>query len=206
VIAILALIASHDTPFEARPDARYRRRVRPRTPRARATRGFTAYEILVGLTGLAIVADLGMVALATYERRAKTAEATESLKTIAAAAAAAYDASADDAHPGDRRFPPSSVRSVPPDLPSVRGKRYQSNVNDWAWSPWKDLGFSIPQPQFYAYSFSSGGRGAQAHATAMAQGDLDGNGKGSMFTITITPDAKLHAVVPAEVQRQAADE
>jgi hypothetical protein len=164
------------------------------------------YEVLVGVTVLAVVADIGMVALASYERRAKTAEATESLKTIAASAAAAYDASADDAHPGDRRFPPSSPRSVPPDLASVRGKRYQSSANDWAWSPWKELDFSIPQPQFYAYSFASGGRGAQGHATAMAQGDLDGNGKGSMFTITVTPDATLHAIVPADVQRQASDE
>jgi hypothetical protein len=169
-------------------------------------RGFTTYEVLVFLTVLAIVADVGMVALASYERRAKTAEATESLKTLAGAAAAYYEGSADDAHPGDRHFPAPSHKSVPPDLASIRGKRYQSGPNDWAWPPWKDLGFSIPQPQYYAYSLASGGRGGQAHATAMAQGDLDGNGKGSMFTITVTPDSSMHAVVPAEVQRQAEGE
>jgi hypothetical protein len=100
--------------------------------------------------------------------------------------------SPDNAH-AMRHFPPSSTRSVPPSLEDVKGKKYQSAAADWAVTPWRELQFSIPQPQYYAYSYASEGAGATAKATAVARGDLDGDGVTATYSVTITPDAKFRA-------------
>jgi len=76
----------------------------------------------------------------------------------------------------------------------VQGKRYKSAMADWAGSPWRELRFSLPQPQFYAYSYVSAGTGTGALYTATANGDLDGNGVNSEFVLTgggsVTGDAQ----------------
>lgn len=142
-----------------------------------------------------------MYALARYVRHSKTADAIGSLTTLAKASAAYYEASdatqpvgtsPDNAH-AMRHFPPSSTKSVPPTLEDVRGKMYQSAAADWAVTPWHELQFSIPQPQYYAYSYASEGAGATAKATATARGDLDADGNAATYSITIAPDAKFHA-------------
>ena len=144
-----------------------------------------------------------MYALARYARHSKTADAIGSLNTLAKASMAYYEASdstqpvgtsPDNAH-AMRHFPPSSSRSVPPSIEDVRGKKYQSAAADWAMTPWHELQFSIPQPQYYAYSYASEGAGTTAKATAIAQGDLDGDGTPAKFSITITPDGQFRAQV-----------
>src|SRR6185369_6681460 len=88
-----------------------------------------------------------------------------------------------------RHFPPTSRTSVPPSPDDVKGKRYQSTLNDWSVSPWIDLHFSMQQqPQYYAYSFESNGRCREATATATAHGDLTGDGILSTFRLTVAPD------------------
>ena len=72
----------------------------------------------------------------------------------------------------------------PPRLDDVKGKQYQSSAADWAMTPWHELQFSIPQPQYYAYSYASEGAGSTAKATATARGDLDGDGVSSTYSIT----------------------
>ena len=94
-----------------------------------------------------------------------------------------------------RHFPPSSKASVPADPLDVRGKRYQSTSADWAGSPWKELGFSVAQPQSYAYRFTSEGIGFQAQAKAYAEGDLNGNGTRSLFWVPVAPGSDAHALV-----------
>jgi hypothetical protein len=144
----------------------------------------------------AVLSALGMYGLARYVRHAKTAEAVGSVTAIAQAAAAYYDASdakqpagtTPEAAHAMRHFPPSSTTSVPPSADSVKGRRYQSTLADWSGSPWQELRFSIPQPQFYAYSFVSQGSGVQAKAWAIARGDLDGNGVASTFKLAIECD------------------
>lgn len=76
---------------------------------------------------------------------------------------------------------------------SVRGQKYQSNGADWSGSPWKELRFSIIQPQCYQYSFRSSGTGSTASAVVTAEGDLDGDGHRSSYAITIEPDTTLAA-------------
>jgi hypothetical protein len=183
-------------------------RARPRLTLLRGARAFTVFELLnfIGLLGL--VSGVAMYALARYVRHSKTADAVGSLSTLAKASAAYYEASdatqpvgtsPDNAH-AMRHFPASSTRSVPPSLDDVKAKRYQSAAADWASTPWHELQFSIPQPQFYAYSYVSEGAGATAKATGIAKGDLDGDGNAATYSITIAPDPQFRAQVGAIVK------
>jgi hypothetical protein len=166
------------------------------------------------LTLLLILSAVAMYLVARYERHAKSVEAVSTITSIAKLAAAYYDASDANPPPGFnaetshvlRHFPPASRTSVPPDLRDIRGARYQSSAADWSYSPWVDLKFTIPQPQYYAYAFASGGVGPTAHASAIAQGDLDGDGTLSLSTLSVAPDASLHAVVAPVVERSNPEE
>ena len=157
----------------------------------------------------AILTAIGMYALARYVRHGKTAEARESLTRLATTAAEFYNRSdatqpsgaAPQAVHAMRHFPPSSRTPVPEDALSVRGKKYQSNGMDWAVSPWKDLGFSIVQPQCYQYSFEASGAGATAKAQVVAEGDLDGDGTRSHYAVTVAPDESLTAMIAREIER-----
>jgi hypothetical protein len=84
---------------------------------------------------------------------------------------------------------------------SIRAKRYQRGLPDWAGSPWAELHFSIPQPQYYLYEFESQGTGQSAKAAATAHGDLDGDGKLSTYRLRIAPDADFHARVAPNMER-----
>jgi hypothetical protein len=105
-----------------------------------------------------------------------------------------------------RHFPPSSRVPVPEDALSVRGHRYQSNLADWSSSPWRDLRFSIVQPQCYQYAFEAQGAGAAATALVTAQGDLDGDGIRSSYSLAITPDVGLTAQVAKTMTKQDVEE
>jgi len=162
-----------------------------------------------GIALLCVVSALAMYFVARYVRHAKTAEAMGSVKAIAEGAAGYYEGS--DAmqpagtHPeaarAMRHFPRTSRTSIPADPADVRGRRYQSALADWSTSPWVELHFSIPQPQFYAYSFESQGRGAEASAIATAHGDLDANMITSTYSLTVAPDAQLQARVSPTMER-----
>jgi type II secretory pathway pseudopilin PulG len=172
-------------------------------------RGFTVFELLNLLALIGVLSAIGMYALARYVRHSKTTEAIGSLTTLATQTATFYDGSdatqpagstPDNAH-AMRHFPPSSTASVPPSVDDIRGKKYQSTQADWAASPWHDLQFSIPQPQYYAYSYVSEGAGSTARASAIAKGDLDADGNVATYSITVAPDASFHAKVAAIVKQ-----
>jgi hypothetical protein len=156
----------------------------------------------------ACLAALFMVVVARYLRHGKTAEARESVTRLATGAAEFYNRS-DATQPSGaspqqihamRHFPPSSRVPVPEDPLSVRGKKYQSNKADWAASPWRDLGFSIVQPQYYQYSFDASGSGKTARAKVVAEGDLNGDGTRAKYSLTISPDESLTAIVDKEMK------
>jgi hypothetical protein len=162
----------------------------------------------------AVLTAVAMYALARYVRHGKTAEAMESVTRLANGAADAYNRS-DATQPAGaspsavhamRHFPPSARVPVPEDALSVRGKRYQSNAADWSASPWKDLQFSMVQPQCYQYSYEAQGAGASAKATITAQGDLDGDGTRSTYSLSVAPDESLEAKVSPQMTRQDPEE
>jgi type II secretory pathway pseudopilin PulG len=169
--------------------ARFRRQ-------GRAPRGFTLPEVMNYLTLAAFLSAFGMYGLARYVRHAKCAEAVGSATAIADSAAAYFDGSDANQPAGTtpeaahamRHFPPPSKASIPPEPDLVKGKRYQSTLADWSGSPWAELHFSIPQPQYFAYSFESQGSGVQAKAAVIAHGDLDGNGVVSTYKVSLECD------------------
>jgi Tfp pilus assembly protein PilE len=170
--------------------------------------GFTLPEVMNFVALAAILSALAMYGLAYYVKRSKTQEASDNLRIIAARAATYYETSdsnqpvgtSTDAAHAMRHFPPSSKTSVPPSTDLVKGQKYRSADADWAASPWRELHFSISQPQCYTYSFESEGSGAAAKATITAQGDLDGDGHLSTYRLTITPDSSFKARVAEDVE------
>ncbi len=152
-----------------------------------------------------ILATLAMAFVGMYVRHSKTTEALGSVQSMATQAADFYNQS-DTTQPAGttpeaahamRHFPLSSRLSVP-SVEIIRGKKFQSSPHDWAVSPWKDLRFSIHQPQYFAYSFESDGSGLTAHAAALAEGDLDGDGKSSLYRLEVHVDDKFVAT-PASI-------
>lgn len=176
--------------------------------------GFTAIELMNFLGLAAILSAIGMYALARYVRHAKTVEAASSVTALAGAAAEYYNTS-DATQPSGaalksvhamRHFPPPSRVSVPEDPLSVRGRRYQSNLADWSPSPWRDLRFSIVQPQCYQYSFEAEGAGETAKALVIAQGDLDGDGLRSNYSLAVAPDQGVTAQVAKTMTKSDVEE
>jgi type II secretory pathway pseudopilin PulG len=182
--------------------------------RLREMLGFSAIELMNFLALAAVLTAIAMYALARYVRHGKTAEAIESVTRLANGAAEYYNKSDANQPAGAspsaihamRHFPASARVPVPEDPLDVRGRRYQSNSADWSSSPWKDLGFSIVQPQCYQYSYEAQGAGTSAKATVTAQGDLDGDGTRSTFSLSIAPDESLDAKVTPEMVRQDPEE
>ncbi len=181
---------------------------------AASRRAFTAIELMNFLALAAVLSAIGMYALARYVRHAKTVEAVSSVTALANTAAESYNASdgmqptgaAPSAVHAMRHFPPSSRLPVPSDPLSVRGHRYQSNLADWSPSPWRELRFSIVQPQCYQYSFEATGAGATAKALVTAEGDLDGDGVRSMYSLTVAPDESLTAQVAKTMIKKDVEE
>jgi hypothetical protein len=176
--------------------------------------GYTLAELLTTIGFVSILGALAMYGVARYLRHTKTAEAIGSVTTIAQGACAFYNQSdanqpagtRPDAAKAMRHFPPSSRATVPADEASVRGKRFQSAIGDWSTSPWPEVGFKLPAPQYYAYAFESSGSGPSAQATAIAHGDLDGNGTKSTFRATCAPDESLVAKVGKNIEEIEPDE
>jgi prepilin-type N-terminal cleavage/methylation domain-containing protein len=177
-------------------------------------RGFSLLELLNALTLLAILAALSMYGLGTWVRHGKTLEAIGSVHAIAQAAVTYYDESdatqpaggAQAAAHAMRHFPPSSRGTVPQDAADVRGKRYQSSRADWSPSPWRELNFSIPQPQYYRYGFESTGTGRASIATGTAQGDLDGSGSSATYRLRVTVSEKFEAEVAPNIELENQEE
>jgi hypothetical protein len=171
------------------------------------------FELMNLLALAGILSAIAMVIMGRYMRHAKTAEAVGSLNTLAQQSASFYDASdatqpvgsVPDAAHAMRHFPTSSLRTVPPSVEDVRAKKYQSATADWASPPWHELGFSIPQPQYYVYAYASEGSGTTAKATISARGDLDGDGMESKFSITVTPDTAYRARI-GQMKQEDTDE
>jgi len=211
---------AHSSPV--RSASRYGSRVRSPTgrldprvcARTASRRAFSLLELLNSLSLLAVLSSLAMYGVSRYLIAQKGGEAVGVVGTIAKSAAAYYNDS-DATQPAGggqtathamRHFPPSSRSSVPPDADAVRGKGYQSGPADWSPSPWRELNFSIHQPQYYRYSFESSGAGRGSVARVIAEGDLDGDGIRSTYIQRITVNDKLEAEVDPRVERQSPEE
>ena len=189
-------------------------RLLSRSRGALPSRGFTVLELLNSLSIASVVVALAMYGLSRYVKHGKTLEALGEINAIAQAAVSAYNES-DATQPAGgsqaaihamRHFPASSRGSVPQDPADVRGQRYQSTRADWSPSPWRELHFSIPQPQCYRYSFESSGMGRASVATATAQGDLDASGIESLYRQRVTVNDKFEAQLAPAIEKENPEE
>jgi hypothetical protein len=85
---------------------------------------------------------------------------------------------------GPARFPVSAP-AVPAEVP--KATKYQSTESDWT-ATWKEIGFSMKEPQYFRYSIVTAPD--RKHAVVRAEGDLDGDGKTSVYEIPMEIDSK----------------
>jgi type IV pilus assembly protein PilA len=128
------------------------------------------------------LASVAIYGLRRYIAEAKTAEATSAVPEIARDLASSVER-AKPAH-GPARFPVSAP-AVPADVP--KGAKYQSTESDWM-ATWKEIGFSLKEPQYFRYSIVTAAD--RKHAIVRAEGDLDGDGKTSLYEIPMEINGK----------------
>jgi hypothetical protein len=119
--------------------------------------------------GLAVGSLLGLVTWGTH-RYARNTNEREAPRVVQQIANDLVATAAPAAPHGPLRFPPSSSL-VPTWVP--RGEAFTSTPADWSGS-WKEIGFSISDPQYFRYSFVTSRD--RRHVVVRAEADLDGNG------------------------------
>jgi type IV pilus assembly protein PilA len=134
---------------------------------------------VVALAVVPVLAALAIYGVRRYLQKAKTAEASLTVRAIAEKAKAAYERPQAD---GSHRLCGSATGSVPAVAP--RGRKYVSSPADWdADAPsnqgFSCLGFRLSTPQYYRYSYSATPTSFQV----VGSGDLDGDGVLSQFSI-----------------------
>lgn len=128
-------------------------------------------------TILGVAAGLAVHGVQRYMARAKTAQARTALWTISQKLMA-YAV---------EQKPPHFPRSAPKvPLQTPTGEAYQSSEQDWQQQGWKDVEFSLSEPQYYALEFETA-RGGQK-VTVRAVGDIDGNGSESRYELDLKID------------------
>ena len=151
--------------------------------------GFTITEMMVVVAIVAVIVAVGVPVLTRYMRRAKTAEAQQSLNQLAAGAKSYFEAAHTDlsGRPLARQFPASTgAGGYTPQNPccgstcAAGGQCTEdpsAGCDEWDGGPyafsWHALRFKIAAGHYYQYSFASAGTGTDATFTASAKGNLD---------------------------------
>jgi type II secretory pathway pseudopilin PulG len=121
---------------------------------------------------LGILAAIAIPSFIRYTRRAEATEATLSLSRIAFGATSYYESRAPDVR---EAFPPSTDWT--PAVPPCEGGSplYQPRDDDWSHATWRALGFVMATAHRYRYRFTRAA-GANPGFVVEAEGDLNCNG------------------------------
>jgi hypothetical protein len=123
-----------------------------------------------------LLAMLGVfAALAVYgvRRYITNAKAAEGMHVSAAIASGVARCAAEPDERGQPRGLPETTHSVPPSLPAVSGKKYQSAASEWSQPAFVCAGFVLTDPQYFQYQWV---RSSATSGTVIALADLDGDG------------------------------
>ncbi len=123
-----------------------------------------------------VFAVLGVLAaLAVYgvKRYVTNAKAAEGIHVSGAIASGIARCAAQPDERGQPRGLPETTHSVPPSLPAVRGKKYQSAPAEWSQPAFVCAGFVLTDPQYFQYQWV---RSNATSGTVIALADLDGDG------------------------------
>lgn len=139
---------------------------------------------------LGVLASLAVHGVKSYLARSKAAEARNTVAAIARDYVTDWEREDPTPKPKAKRklvsYPP-----VPKTVP--RGTTYTSTPSDWA--SWKQLRFTMTQPQRYQYEIIAAKDGESAEI--VARGDLNGDGRTSLFKVAVKIDRAKEVLVVA---------
>jgi type IV pilus assembly protein PilA len=181
--------------------------------------GFTLVELMIVVAIIGVLAALAIYGVRKYLASAKTSEAKNTIGAIARGAAAAYErettasqlVTEGSASTGANHALCNSSTSVPNNISSVKGTKYQPNTANNAdfetgdaLNGWRCLKFSLSQPIYYRYTYLFGNSTVPGAPTVTANGfsaeaigDLDNDGQNSGF-------ARVGTVNPTTAQLKMA--
>lgn len=146
------------------------------------SRGFTLIELMIVIAILGVLAAVAMPNFLKFMMRAKTTEATMSVRKLFDGSVAYYltDRYGPTGTPIPNQFP-SSVGPMP--NPATLGPtKVVTGVELWDAQPsWIALNFAIEDAHYFAYQYRSDGENDASNFTAYAFGNLDGDANFSTF-------------------------
>lgn len=138
----------------------------------------------LGVTVIGILAAIAIPSFIGYTRSAKASEARANVESLYVAVQGYYDY--------ERPGPDGALaRALPPSLPRTPAAPGCGEKQTWpmdAAPGWAELGFTIPDPFYYAYEYERDPDGRSF--TIRAIGDLDCDGVTSRFEIRGVIDAQ----------------
>ena len=149
---------------------------------ARPSRGFTLIELMIVIAILGVLASVAIPNFLKFIMRAKTTEATMSVRKLFDGSVAYYltDRYGPTGAPIPNQFP-GSVGPMP--SPATIGpQKVETGIALWDAQPsWVALNFAIEDAHYFAYQYRSDGQDNASNFTAYAFGNLDGDANFSTF-------------------------
>jgi type IV pilus assembly protein PilA len=154
--------------------------------------GFTLIELMIVVAIIGILAAIALPAFIGYIRRSKTSEATSNLKSLFTGAASYYN----QERAGQGLLTTVSGFCTVDDegpMPAAPGAGVKQTFDFSTTTSFRDLGFSIADPFFFAYQIASSPNDCGITATGapdqvyafQALGDLDGDTDTSLFELAV---------------------